>query len=235
MLTFDDRQIKRYEADLKTFAKRAFPFATKNTVNQAAFTAQRIGREGIKHDFILRNPHTVRSIQVEQTRTLNVRNQAATVGSIAPYMEQQEFGGTKVKRGKEGVPIPTSYSAGQGENAQPRTRLPRRPNTLPNIRLSNRRTGRGSKKQRNFIAVKQAAQSGQKFVFMDLTRRRGIFRVLGGKRNPRVKMIWDLSSKTTQIPRRPWLAPAVRKTIPMIPQIYKNSLVYQLKRHNIFR
>lgn len=235
MFKINDKDIKRMEGDLKAFADRALPFATKNTLNQAAFTAQREAREGIRKTMTLRNPFTERSIQVEQTRTLNIRQQAAIVGSTADYMEVQEFGGSKVRKGKEGVAIPTTYSAGQGEGVQPRTRLPRKPNKLTNIRLSQRNKGRGSRRQRNLVAVKQAASSGSKYVFLDLGRRQGIFKVTGGKRRPKVRMVHDLSRDSVTIPKSPWLGPAVAATVPKIPQLYAASLRFQLKRLNLFR
>ena len=89
----DDKDIRRLEGDLKAFAERALPFATKNTLNQAAFMAQREAREGVRKTMTMRNQFTERSIQVDQARTLNIRQQAAIVGFIADYMEVQEFGG----------------------------------------------------------------------------------------------------------------------------------------------
>lgn len=235
MFSIDDKDIRRMEQDLKTFASRAYPFASKNTINQAAFTAQRISRESVKEDLTLRNRFTVQSIQVEQTRTLDVRRQAAVVGSVAPYMETVEFGGVKGKQGKEGTPIATSYAAGQGQNAQPRTRLPRKANTLQNIQLRRNQLKAKTRRQKNLVAVKDAAQSGRKFVFLELSRRKGIFRVTGGKRRPRLKMVWDLTRQSVIVPRNPWLAPAVKQTERAIPGIYQDSLRFQLKRNNLFR
>ena len=235
MFRIDNKDIRRMEGDLKAFAERALPFATKNTLNQAAFMAQREAREGVRKTMTIRNQFTERSIQVDQARTLNIRQQAAIVGSIADYMEVQEFGGFKARKGKEGVAIPTSYSAGQGEGVQPRTRLPRKPNRMANIRLQGRSKGRGSRKQRNFVAVKQAASSGSKYVFLDLGRRKGIFKVTGGKRRPKIKMVHDLSLQSVTIPKSPWLGPAVAATVPQIPQLYAASLRFQLKRLGLFR
>lgn len=233
MITMDDRDLVKMENDLKHFARRAYPFASKNTINGAAFLAQKNAREDIKVSLTLRNKFTVQSIQVEQARTLNVSRQAAIVGSIAPYMEKQQFGGVKVSSGSEGTPIATGYSAGQ-EGQQPRTKLPRRPNTMQRIQLNKRKTQGKTRKQRNLVAVKTAAQSGNKYVFLDLGRRKGIFRVLGGKRRPRIKMVWDLSRKSVVIPRNPWLTRAADKTRPEIPALYKKSLEFQLRRQGLF-
>lgn len=234
MFQIDDRDIKRLEKDLKTFGARALPFATRKTLNDTAFAAQRIARADVRNELTLRNRFTEQSIRVTQERReLVIRRQQAIVGSIADYMEDQEFGATKTKGGKRGVAIPTSYSAGQ-QGQQPRTRLPRRANKLANIRLAKRRTRGASKRQENFIKVKQAAESGQKYVFLDLRRREGIFRVLGGKRRPRIKMVHDLTRKSVVIPRNPWLQPATAEASRMLPAFYADALRFQLRRLGLF-
>lgn len=235
MFGVDNRDIRELERDLKTFANRAYPYATRQTLNDTAFQAQRIAREDVRNDMVLRNRFTVQSIQVDQARTLAVSRQAATVGSIADYMEDQEFGATKAKKGSEGVAIATSYSAGQGQDAQPRTRLPRKPNKLANIQLQNTRRRGSSRKQRNLIAIKDAAASGNKFVFLDLGRRKGIFRVTGGKRNPKIRMVHDLSNQSVVIPKNPWLKPAFDESLRMLPAFYADALRFQLRRNGLFR
>ena len=233
MVTVDMRQVKRLEGDLKTFAERAYPFATKNTINQGAFHARSEWQENIRDEMTLRNKFTERSIRVEQSRTLDVRRQSATVGSIAPYMPDQEFGAVKSSKGKEGTPIATSFAAGQGEGAE-RTRLVRKPNKLATIRLQ-KRGGRGaSRKQRNAAAVTEAVATKRRYIFMDLGRRKGIFKVTGGKRKPRVRMVWDLTRQSVIIPKTPTLGPAVRKTERVMPDLYLKSLEFQAKRHGLF-
>lgn len=229
MFQIDDRQIKQLENELKGFKDRALPFATKATVNRAAFETRKVAQETIREDMVNRNRFTVQSVQVDMARTLNIRQQQAAVGSTADYMEDQEFGATKSKPA-----LPTGYSAGQ-EGAQPRTRLPRKPNKLANIRLAKKSKKGHSRKQRNFMAVKQAAQSGQKYVYLDMGRTKGIFRVLGGKRKPRIKMVHNLSRQSVTIPRNPWLAPAVAAVESQLPKFYGDALRFQLKRHGLLR
>lgn len=235
MFDITTRDVRRMENDLKAFQHKALPFATRNTLNQAAFTAMREARQNVGDDMIERNRYTRQSIRVEQARTLAISRQAATVGSIADYMADQEFGATHVKTGKEGVAIPTSYSAGQGRDAQPRTRLPRKPNKMANIQLRNRSKKGASRKQQNLIAVKTAAANGHKYVFLDLGRRKGIFKVTGGKRRPKVQMVHDLTRQSVTIPRNPWLFPAVERTKPQVQRLYADSLRFQLRRHSLFR
>lgn len=233
MFAINDKDLKRLERELTTFKAKALPFATKATLNSAAFKARSYAQDNIREKMITRNQFAVKSVQVEQTQTLNIRRQASAVGSIAGFMETQEFGGSVNKKGQQGVPIATSYSAGLGMNAKPRTKLPRKPNQLANIQLKRGRRG-ANRKQRNLVAIKQAAASGDKYVYLDLGRRKGIFKVVGGKRKPSIRMVYDLTNPSVTIKRNPWLKPASDKAEADLPGLYERALVFQLKRHNIF-
>lgn len=235
MFSIQDRDIKNLEKDLQAFAHRAYPFATRKTLNDGAFQARSIAQADIKSSMTLRNRFTLQSIQVDQARTLRVSRQEATIGSIADYMEDQEFGAVKSKTGSEGVVIATSYSSGEGENATPRTRLPRKPNRMANIQLSKRRKKGAGRKQQNIAAIKGAAKSGRKYVFLDLGRSKGIFKVTGGKRRPKIKMVHDMSRGSVFIPANPWLKPAFDEAARMVPAFYADALRFQLRRHGLFQ
>lgn len=242
MFKIDNKSIKRLEAELKTFAHKALPFATKSTLNMAAFDAQKEARSIISDKMVERNKFTRQSIRVDQAKTLNMRRQESIVGSITDYMADQEFGGTKASRGKRGVAIPTSYSAGQ-KGQRPRTRLPRKPNKLANIRLKKGKRTPKNRKQRMVFAVQDAVTTGNRTIFLDLGRRQGIFRVVGGRKKfkrgwpkgARLEMLHDLTSKTVRIPRNPWLAPATKRTEKKIPGFYREAITFQLKRRGLFR
>jgi hypothetical protein len=233
MFEITDKETKQFESDLKQFAAKALPFATKSTLNKTAFESRRNWQRNIKDDMVNRNRFTQQSIRVEQARGLNMSTQAATVGSLAPYMATQEFGGTS-KGGRGDKAIATSYSAGQGEGTRPRTRLPRKPNKMANIRLQRARGAKG-RKARNVVAVKQAAESGNRYAYLDLGRRKGIFRVMGSKKNLRVRMVWDLTKRSVRVPRTPTLGPAVRTVAPRVPEFYREALQFQLKRRGLFK
>lgn len=233
MLDVDARDIDRFERDLRTFNERAFPYATRATLNSGAFDGRKAWQGELRGNMTLRNRYTERSVLVEQARTLDVERQAAVLGSTADYMTDQEFGGTRRKRGKLGVPIPTSYAAGQAEGAK-RTRMPRAANRLASVRLRRRQRG-DNRGLRNMLAVREAAENGGGFVYLDLGRRRGIFRITGGKRRPRVRMVYDLSRADVRIPRNPTLAPAVAKATRRMPQHYAEALKFQLDRAKLFR
>lgn len=244
MFSIDDKQILRLEKDLKLFKRRALPFATKATLNSAAFDAQKRSRIDLKENLTLRNRWTVQSVRVEQARTLNIRRQASHVGSIEDYMEDQEFGGIKTKGGKEGTPITTSYAAGQGLKNNNRTRLARKPNRLLNIKLKNNKL-RGAKnnKQATILKTIQAVKTGKRTVYYDFRgrKKKGIYRVVGGRINRRggmpqgvkLRMLHDLSETSVTVPRRPWLKPAFDRTTKTLPTMYKKALTFQLRRHKV--
>ncbi|MCH9712679.1 MAG: hypothetical protein K0U20_08665 [Proteobacteria bacterium] len=240
MIKVDDKEIKKLERDLKTFGDRAFPFATKNTINTAAFKTREVAQKDISVKMIERNRFTKQSVRVVQSRTLHVSRQAATVGSIADYMADQEFGGVKRKQGKEGVAIPTGFSAGQYKQ-EPRTRLPRKPNRIGNIRLQQRGRRAKNRKQAIVFRIQDAVRTGKRYIFLDLGRKKGIFRVVGGSRNikrgvpkgAKLRMVQDLTEQAVVIPRNPWLKPAVDNVAVMMPGMYRNALRFQLKRLNI--
>jgi len=231
----DTRQIKRYERDLKAFAAQAFPYATKATLNEAAFHAQKEWRTQIGRKMIERNKYTRQSIQVDRARGNQVLLQQATVGSIAPYMHLQESGGTIGKEGREGVPITTSYAAGQGMKTQPRTRLATRMNRRKAIRLQKGKRKGANRAQRNLLAVREAAKSGQKHVYLKTARKQGIFRIIGKGRKAKPRLVHDLTEQSVSIPKRPTLAPAVAATGRQLPAFYARALRFQLRRRGLFR
>jgi hypothetical protein len=98
---------------LEKARKFAFPLAVKNTLNTMAFKTMKESRETIRDDFENRNKFTERSVRVEVARTLKLVDMVATVGSVAPYMDELEEGATKTSKGKHGLRIPTGAAANQ--------------------------------------------------------------------------------------------------------------------------
>ena len=229
------KSIKNFEKDLLTFAAKALPQATKWVLNTAAFDTREKSQEIIKKNMILRNSYTVRSIRVDQTRSLNIGDQESSVGSTAEYMERQEFGGVKRGVGSSNLHIPTSFSAGQSMISKPRMKMPRGQNKLSKIKL--RKTGRkfSSKKQRNFVAIKMAAEAKLKYVYLNLKGSKGLFRITGGKRKRQIKMVHDMSRKMVRTPKNPWLLPATEKVEAKIPRMYGTAIKFQLKKYNLFQ
>lgn len=230
ILDADFREVVKLERKLGLIASKALPHAQVATVNAMAFGAMRDYRELIRDEFVNRNRFTVNSVRVEKA---NTTDPVARVGSVAPYMGLQESGGLKQpSKGAGGVSIPTPYSAGQ-RGQKPRTRLPRAVNALRNIELGRRAKVKGSRKLKNWVTVRDAAHRGQKFVYLNLGRSKGIFRVLGKGPRARVEMVHALGRKTVRINANPMLGPLADKYGADVPKLYKKALTFQLKQLGI--
>lgn len=232
MLEIQSDDIKKMQLALERVASAALPYAERSALNSAAFYTQRAARERIREDFINRSRFTERSVRVAQARR---PGSPAIVGSIADYMETQEFGGTKTARG-DGLVIPTAYSAGETGK---RTRLPRPANRFKRIKLAKTR-GRVAKTRAQSVifAVQDAVTTGKRTVFLDLKKRRGIYKVVGGRKSfkrgwPKgasIRLLHDLSRRRVSIGSRPWLAPAVAEANARMPEFYFEALKFQLRR-----
>lgn len=244
MIAVDMSRIKDLEEDLKRFSNKAVPIANQFAINAGAFKTREASQKVIKSRMTTRNQFTVRSVLVEKSkRTLNIKQQESVVGSVAPYMETQEFGGKTSAGGAHQAVIPTGWSAGQ-EGQRPRTRVPRRANKLANIRLGTKiRAGTRSRKQDAFLRGLLAAREGQKFVAIDDSggSSTAIYRVWGrAKRRGqftriKLKMVWSMRRSPARIPATPWLAPGVAEVVPKMPGIYAEALEFQVKRMKMFR
>lgn len=230
---FDSPDLAHLERSLRTFAERGVPHAAKNALNATAFEARREWVKQIKGAFTLRRTWTTRSVRVSKARGTNTRRMMAVVGSIAPYMAEQESGATHRKSGQHGVAIPTSVSSGEGRGATPRRRVVRRPNSLRSITLSPRASSTMSLRRRMAVTIAMARKAGRKHVFLDMGRRKGIFKLAGRKRSPRVDMVWDLSRSTVRIPASRTLERTLEAIKPRLPALHRRALMQQLRRHRV--
>jgi hypothetical protein len=230
-VSVDMDEVEKLAEDLKRFRSTAFPYAVRNSLNTCAFEGRKIWAGELQRTFILRNTFTTRSLRVVKATGANVEKMAAFLGSIAPYMGKQEKGGTVRGRLFRSKPIPTSVAAGQAQGSRPRTKQVRRPNWLSAIRIGKRRIGK-NRKQRNAIAIRQAVASGQRFTFLELENRKGLFRITGTKRIT-VRMVWDLSKKSVREPAAPTLQRTLKALEPRMLLIHRGAIVDQMKRHRI--
>ena len=229
MFNIDNPDIKRLERDLKEYNKVAHPIAVQRTLNDLAFGASKIAKADLDKRMVTRNTWTKRSIRVDKVaRTLNIRAMVAVIGSTEDYMERQEFGGMADSKS-----ITTPTASNEGLNARPRRKLATRANKMQSIRLKQRGL-RGNKRQRNAIAIAQAVKSGDRFVYLELQRRKGIFRIKG-KRNLQIRMVHDLSFEKTRTPKNPWLKPAYEEAVRMLPAFYADQLRAQARRAGLFK
>lgn len=224
MFSIDDRDLKKLEKRLRTLNSKGLPFATREVLNKLAFESRRESQQLITREMVLRNKYTVNSIRVDRARGSNIAAQQSTVGSVADYMDEQEHGGVKNRKQGRSVGIPTSFSAGLGRGMRPRTRLPRGIYKMANIAL-RRGVRRGvNQKQQNAINI---ATSLGGFTYLDLGRRRGIFKI-DKKGNP--TMVHDLTRASVKIPATKWMQRSVDRVLPKRVDYYRTALEFQLAR-----
>lgn len=236
MISADLSQLKALERDLGKLSAKAQPYANVNTLNQLAFTARREGQSIIREDFVNRNAWTARSVQVQKA---TIGRTYSLVGSTAPYMATQEFGGTEDARGKHGVPVATKETSGEGQGPGVRKKLPKRMNKMTALVLANRgqrrQQGAMGRKQRNAIAVTTALRARGGVVFLELNHRKGLFRVKGTRQRADIRMLYDQSHKVIKIKKTQWLHTAVARASAQWPAIYETQLKKQIELQKLFR
>lgn len=224
----DTKELKRYQEDLLQLSRKAWPYATRQTVNDVAFQARREWQHEITFSFTLRNRFTANSVRVVPTRAKSISRQEAIVGSVAPYLKTQEDGG--VLRGKgEGKAIPTKAAR---VGASP-SRLVRRPNKVSKIKLHMRRSG--SERQQNAARIRKASTSGSGFALIEKGEKRGIFKVKGKGEGTEITLIHNLSKPRVTIKPEPTMQPAVKRAGKFVPRAYQTALTFQLHRLRTYK
>ncbi len=234
LVTMDDRELNKFERSLRKAKATAIPAATREMLNRAAKQTWSQARSNVRARMTIRargGLGAIGSIRFDRARGNRIRSMESVIGSIAPYMVKQEFGGTKTSGGKRGVAIPTTTASGEADSQVPRQRLVRKAHLLGNVRLSRRRntSNADSRGRRAMIAYLVAKQHGDKFVFLDLLQRPGIYKVTA--RGPR--LLYETKRRTVAIPRNPWLLPALQTVRPRMPAIWRTALRKQLIRNRI--
>lgn len=232
--------LERALKDLDLFAKKAVPFAVRNTLNAVAFETRRMWQIRMDQTMVLRNKWTERSALVERASGLEPRTMFSELGSKLDYLEKQEEGFTESKSGKHGVPIPTGFAAGQ-EGANPRTKLVSGRRWLSRINLA-KRPGGNTRQARNYAAIAAAKKAGSRHVLLELRGgKTAIFEAQGGfsgtrKGSGTLKMVWDLSRGSVTVDRNPTLGRAVKLVTERKAEgIAERELMKQLRMHRIFQ
>lgn len=227
MITVELKGADQYVKDLKTFAKKAIPYALKEALNGAAFEARRVWGDEIRNRLTTRNQYTARTaLRVEKVKGFSPRNLYSKVGSIADYMAKQEHGGTT--RG----PIPGPAAAGQAPGGK-RTKPVRVPNRLRALVAAKATRGK-SRAQRNAIALSIAQRKGQKHVVFERPKGgKGLFRITGSKRKVNMRLVWALGRGVSHVSQHPTLEPTLRRIGPKLDSLMSDALLKQLKFHRI--
>lgn len=227
MIEIELRNAGALAKTLEKLRAQAVPHAVRGMLNHVAFDARREWHAQIDKAMIVRNQFTKRSIRVEKARGTHLGRMQAVVGSVLEYMAKQEFGGQERARGKRGVPIPTSSAAGMGMKARPRTRMVRARNYLSAIRLVQ--AVPGSKQRKNAAAIRMARARGDGVAYLDTGKRRGLYRIPPGKR-AKPRMLYDLSRRTVNVPKRPTLQRTLRVIEPNFAMQARRAIMDELVR-----
>jgi hypothetical protein len=243
MLTIQWKGVDKLLADLRKAKATAVPYAVKTALNTQAFEARRIWQREIRGEFTLRNQFTERSILAVKASGKG-ENIQSSVGSVAPYMLQQELGGTvHGKSGLKGIPGPSAAGLPAGTK---RTRLVRSANYLGTLHALKTPHG-GSKKRRNAIAIAMAVRQGKQVVLLERPKGgKGLFRVTGGqqrfssrrraftRRALKLRLLWDFSKSSVHVPPAPTLQRTLHALEPKLPSMWQAAIVDQFRRHHIF-
>lgn len=224
--------VDKLQRALTEISKRSVPFAARDLVNGMAFEGRRIWGLEMQKTLTLRNAYTRSRALVQKASTLRMRDMYASLGHPEDYMRQLEEGGRE-RADKTFRPIPTEVAAGQakGSTMPRRKRAVKRANII--TKLSKRIPGggkSGSRKSRNARAVRSAIKTGRGLALLDLGKRKGIFRVKGGKKGLNISMLYDLTRRSTPIPRKETLKPTLSKVLFLAPMIAERALQRQLDR-----
>jgi hypothetical protein len=221
---------KKAIKDLRTFRASALPYAARNALNRSAFHAREVWQEEIRQSFTLRNKFTERSILVDRATGKQTIGMIATVGSRAPYMGDQERGATvRGKSGHKGIPGPVAAGLPPGAD---RTKMVRAGNRLGALHVS-KAPGR-TRRQRNATAIAMAKRKGSKVALLERpSGGRGIFKLMGGRRKPQTRLLWDFSRRSVQVPAEPTLQRTLKAIQPRMQQIHLDSFVEQCRKHKI--
>jgi hypothetical protein len=233
-LSVQIRGVDEMQRQLETLAKRSVPFAARETLNTLAFEGRKIWQGEMRDSLTLRNRFTERRALVETARGLRIETMEATLGHTEPYMALLEHGKPE-RAAKRFRPIPTEHAAGQakGSLAGGRKRPVRKPLNIRGLgSLKFKRSGRGRKAD-NARAVQHAIKSGKRLALLDMGKRKGIYRVIGSKRNPEIRKLYDLTKSVTPMPKIPTLQRTLTKTLLMGPSVAHDALLKQLKRNGI--
>lgn len=218
--SINTKDLKRLERRLMDLNHRGIPYATRQTLNDLAFTSMREWRQEMPGKMILRGPFTQRSTRFDKASSLDIRTQRAVVGSVADYMLTQEEGATEAKKGKHGVPVP----------AVPLGR--RRMGKANQLRAIQLMRVHGPRARQTAIAFSLARKrGGPQYAYLEpKAGKGGIFRIDPSKKKKGMKKIWSVSKSSVTIPRNPTMGPAVERAMRLQPMFYHRALMAQLRR-----
>lgn len=219
------------QRELERLAKRSVPYAARDTVNGLAFAGRAIWQEQMASSLTLRNAFTQRRALVERATGTRIFYMEARLGHTEDYMRRLEFGiGETAKSG--GLPIPTETAAGQSKGSLPggRKAAVKRSLIIRTLGKIKRQSRSMPRKARNARAVQQAIKDGTRLAYLELGRKRGIYKIKGGRRNPEIFKLYDTTRRSVPLPRVPTLQKTLELALLQGPTIGLAAIERQLQR-----
>lgn len=225
------RGLDEMQRELEQLARRGVHYAARETLNSLAFAGRKIWQGEMRSTLTLRNAFTERRALVERATGSRMPEMEAVLGHTEDYMRRLEEGiGERARRG--GLAIPTEAAAGQAKGSLPagRKRAVRPANIIRALGKLKRQSRSLPRKVRNVKAVRDAIRNGSRLAYLELDRRRGIYRIMGGKRRPQIRKLYDLSRRSVPLPRIPTLQRTLDQTWKQGPTLALAALQRQLDR-----
>jgi hypothetical protein len=219
------------QRELEQLARRGVPYAARETLNGLAFEGRKIWQGEMRATLTLRNAFTERRALVERATGTRMSDMQASLGHTEDYMRRLEAGiGERARRG--GLAIPTEAAAGQAKGSLPAGRKRAvRPSLVIRVLGKVKRQAKSlPRKVRNARAVRDAIRNGSRLAYLELDRRRGIYKIMGGRKRPKIRKLYDLSRRAVPLPRIPTLQRTLALTLQHGPRIGLAAIQKQLDR-----
>lgn len=242
-MSLDLKEFTRLSRLLEDIAQKSIPFAARRAMNDIAFDARaEWTTKQMPEAFTLRNKWTQRGVSVEKATGRTLAGMQSKLGSVRDYMLPAEEGSTETKKGKHGIAIPMSGASGQGKRA-PRTRPVRQQNYLQALQVA--RSVSGTRKRRNVVGVIMAMKTNG-VAYLEMRKglkgggqgalRKGLFRVsAGGKRKPKLRLLYDLTKSTVTTKPIPTLERTIEAVTPRFMQHHMKAMQAELDRLKVKR
>lgn len=225
------RGLDELQRELEQLAKRSIPYAARETLNGLAFAGRKIWQDEMASSLTLRNAFTQRRVLVDRATGSRMGDMQAVLGHTEDYMRRLEYGiGERARRG--GLAIPSEAAAGQAKGSLPagRKRAVKRSLVIRVLGKIKRQSRSMPRKARNARAVRDAIKNGTRLAYLELDKRRGIYKIMGGKKRPQIRKLYDLSRRAVPLPRIPTLQRTLDAVLLQAPTIGLAAVQRQLDR-----
>jgi len=226
-IDFDWDGLREMQKDLRICATDAIPYASRDALNSTAFEARKTWQGEMAKTFTLRNQFTQRSVRVEKVShaTKDINRMQAVIGSVAPYLDEQEEGATMLGDGGHSYPTPV--------RTNPKRPVTRR-NWQPNIKLWGGRPKFGSPKQRNAINISRAMRAGGQMVIPLQTRYGTVLaRTMPTGETVKLKILWNLTRTSVRVSPHKTLEPTMQEVERLMPRAMIKAIVFQMRRRRV--